>query len=143
MLRTMFKAKIHRVKVTHANLEYEGSVSVDSLLLRAADILPYEETHVWNVTNGSRLITYAIPAEEGSGVVCLNGAAAHHGQPGDIVILATFARMTEKEASSHIPRVVRVDEHNRITSTKKPEVGGPSPARSASLDRSSKKLCSL
>ncbi len=118
MRRRMFKSKIHRAVVTEANLEYEGSVSIDETLMIAADILPSEEVHVWNVTNGSRLVTYAIPAEQGSGTICLNGAAAHMAQPGDLVILATFADMDSEEAREYEPTVVRVDGRNRIIDTK-------------------------
>ena len=114
MQRTMFKSKIHRATVTEANLDYEGSVTVDQDLLDAADILPSEEIHVWDVTNGSRLITYTLAGPRGSGCVCINGAAAHLVRPGDRVILATFARMDEAEARSHTPRIVLVDDQNRI-----------------------------
>lgn len=124
MRRKMFKSKIHRATVTHANLAYEGSVSIDADLMKAADILPHEEIHVWNVANGARLSTYAIPATAGSGVVCINGAAAHRVSPGDRVILATFAEMDEKEARAHTPTVVRVDGGNRMISTE-PEKAGP------------------
>src|SRR5947209_15119169 len=88
--RFMLKSKIHRATVTHADVDYEGSVTLDPRLLEAADILPYEKVHVWNVTRGTRLETYAIPGEAGSGVVCINGAAAHLARPGDLVIIATF-----------------------------------------------------
>jgi aspartate 1-decarboxylase len=121
----MFKSKIHRATVTHADLHYEGSVTIDADLLDAAEILPYEEVHVWNVTNGSRLTTYAMSGDRGSGVICLNGAAAHLCKPGDLVIIATFAQVPEAEARSHWPVVVLVDEHNRIRSAGAPEVPGP------------------
>ncbi len=114
MRRRMFKSKIHRARVTEANVDYEGSVSIDEELMNAADILPSEEVHVWNVTNGSRLVTYAIAAPAGSGTICLNGAAAHLASPGDLVILATFADMDSEEAREHEPRVIRVDQDNRI-----------------------------
>ncbi|MCD6497291.1 MAG: aspartate 1-decarboxylase [Deltaproteobacteria bacterium] len=117
MTRRMFRSKIHRAVVTEANLNYEGSVSIDVDLMDAADILPNEEVHIWNVTNGSRLVTYAIPAESGSGVICLNGAAARLASKGDIVILATFTDMAEEEACRHQPTIVRVDERNRIVGT--------------------------
>jgi aspartate 1-decarboxylase len=124
MKRTMFKSKIHRATVTHANLAYEGSVTIDEVLMRAADILPYEKVAVWNVTNGSRLETYAIAGEPNSGVICMNGAAARHAQPGDVVILATFAEaVDEAEAKAWKPTVVRVDGGNHIVST------GPSDER--------------
>lgn len=114
MRRRMFKSKIHRAVVTEANVDYEGSVSIDEELMTAADILPGEEVHVWNVTNGSRLVTYAITAPAGSGTICLNGAAAHLATPGDLVILATFADMDSEEAREHEPTVIRVDSENRI-----------------------------
>ncbi len=118
MRRRMFKSKIHRATVTEANLDYEGSVSIDEALMEAADILPNEEVHVWNVTNGARLVTYAIPAPRDSGTVCLNGAAARLASPGDLVILATFADMEAEEAAVHEPIVVRVDDQNRILETR-------------------------
>lgn len=127
MKRTMFKSKIHRATVTHANLAYEGSITIDEVLLRAADILPFEKVAIWNATNGSRMETYALPGEANSGVICVNGAAARHAQPGDIVILATFAdAVDEAEARSWKPTVVRVDGDNRIvTSAPANEVPGP------------------
>lgn len=121
----VFKSKIHRATVTHADLDYEGSVTIDAGLMRAADILPYEAIHVWNVTQGTRLVTYAIEGQEGSGVVCINGAAAHLNRPGDLVILATFAGMTPDEARAHVPKVVRVDRQNRPLSDDAPERPGP------------------
>src|SRR5262249_28581984 len=114
MLRFMFKSKIHRATVTHADVDYEGSLTVDSNLLKAADILPYEEINVWNISRGSRFRTYALPGEAGSGVVCVNGAAAHLVNVGDLVIVATFTEMDDTAARSHRPRVVLVDEKNRI-----------------------------
>src|SRR5690606_29151490 len=108
----MFKSKIHRATVTHADLDYEGSVTIDAELLEAAGILPYEEVHIWNVTNGSRLSTYALSGPRGSRAICVNGAAAHLTKPGDLVILATFGQMTEEEAREFVPTVVRVDENN-------------------------------
>jgi aspartate 1-decarboxylase len=123
----MFLGKIHRATVTHADLNYEGSVTIDPGLMEAAGILPHEEIHVWNLTRGSRLVSYAIPGERDSGVVCVNGAAAHLTRPGDLVILAAFGELTEEEARRHRPRVVRVDAGNRIVSVA-PEVPGPAPA---------------
>jgi aspartate 1-decarboxylase len=115
MRRTLFKSKIHRATVTHADLEYEGSVTIDGSLMRAAHILPYERVNIWNVTNGSRLETYALEGPEGSGLICVNGAAAHHARPGDVVIIATFAEAAdEDEARNWRPTVVRVDARNRI-----------------------------
>src|SRR5690242_16127299 len=98
MMRYMLKSKIHRARVTHADVEYEGSVTLDADLLRAADIVPYEEVHIWNVTRGHRLRTYAMVAEAGSGVVCINGAAALLARPGDLVIIATFTQLPDVAA---------------------------------------------
>jgi aspartate 1-decarboxylase len=125
MRRTMFKSKIHRATVTHADVDYEGSVTLDPGLLEAADILPYEKVHVWNVTRGTRLETYAIPGEPGAGVVCINGAAAHLARPGDLVIIATFVDMDEVAARRHRPTVVRVDARNRIIEPEAEETPGP------------------
>jgi aspartate 1-decarboxylase len=110
----MLNAKIHRATVTATDLHYEGSLSIDLDLLEAAGILPYEQLHIWDVTNGTRLITYALPGERGSGTVQVNGAGAHLIQPGDVIIIATFANFTEAESKSHTPTVVFVDRHNRI-----------------------------
>lgn len=125
MRRTLFKSKIHRATVTHADLAYEGSVTIDRELMKAADILPYEQVNIWNVTNGSRLTTYAIEGEGGTGVICVNGAAARHAQAGDVVIIATFAEMDETEARAWKPIVVRVDGTNRIVAGNKEEIPGP------------------
>jgi aspartate 1-decarboxylase len=100
-------------------------VTLDPNLLEAADILPYEQVHVWNVTRGTRLVTYAIAGEPGSGVCCINGAAAHRVQPGDVVIIATFTELDEAEARRHRPRVVLVDEKNRVKLPDATEVPGP------------------
>ena len=127
MKRTMFKSKIHRATVTHADLAYEGSITIDEVLMRAADILPYEKVAIWNATNGSRMETYALAGEANSGVICVNGAAARHAQPGDIVILATFVDgVDEAEAKTWKPTVVRVDGGNHL-STAGPggEIPGP------------------
>jgi aspartate 1-decarboxylase len=114
MRRTFFKSKIHRATVTQADLDYEGSVTIDADLMRAADILPYEKVHIWNRTNGSRLETYALEGPPGSGTICVNGAAAHLARPGDVVIIATFAEAKdEAEARSWQPIVVHVDRQNR------------------------------
>jgi aspartate 1-decarboxylase len=126
MRRTLFKSKIHRATVTQADLAYEGSVTIDSALMRAADILPHERVHIWNVTNGSRLETYALEGPAGSGVICVNGAAAHHARPGDVVIIATFAEAeNEAEARAWKPRVVWVDDQNRIEDGPAEELPGP------------------
>ena len=113
MRRLMFKSKIHRATVTEANLNYEGSLTVDADLLDAADILPNEQIHVWDVTNGTRLVTYALPGARGRGEVCVNGAGAHLIKPGDLVIIATYAEMKEKEARRYEPTVILVDGRNR------------------------------
>ena len=123
--RFMLKSKIHRATVTHADVDYEGSVTIDSNLLRAADVLPFEEVQLWNVTRGTRLATYALPGEAGSGVVCVNGAAAHLAKPGDLIILATFTAMSDAAARGHTPRVVFVDGHNRVRPDTFEEVAGP------------------
>ncbi|WP_306533463.1 aspartate 1-decarboxylase [Geobacter sp.] len=123
MERRMLKSKIHRATVTGADLHYEGSVTIDLDLMDAADIIPYEAVAIWNVTNGSRLETYAIEGERGSGVICLNGAAARLVAPKDLVIIASFVNMDNKEALNHEPKLVFVDDQNRMLSTRK-EVAG-------------------
>jgi aspartate 1-decarboxylase len=125
MRRTLFKSKIHRATVTHADLDYEGSVTIDEDLLDAAGIWEFEAVHVWNITRGTRLQTYALKGERGSGVVCINGAAAHLNRPGDLVILATFVEMEETEARGHVPQVVLVDAENRPVEKDVVEVPGP------------------
>ena len=125
MRRTFFKSKIHRATVTHADLDYEGSVTIDEDLLEASGILEYEAVHVWNITRGTRLQTYAIKGGRGSGVICINGAAAHLNKPGDLVILATFAELEESEVRAFKPPVVLVDRQNRIVSAPAAEVAGP------------------
>ena len=122
---SMFKSKIHRATVTHADLAYEGSVTIDAELLDAAGILPYEAVHIWNATQGTRLMTYALEGPRGSGAICVNGAAAHLNKPGDLVILATFAEMTPEEARAHRPVVVRVDSSNRRLPDSTEEKPGP------------------
>ncbi|MDQ0707417.1 aspartate 1-decarboxylase [Arthrobacter woluwensis] len=114
MLRTMFKSKIHRATVTHADLHYVGSVTVDLDLLEASDILPGELVSIVDVTNGSRLETYTIAGERGSGVIGINGAAAHLVHVGDTVILMSYGQMTSEEARAFVPSVVHVDGENRI-----------------------------
>ncbi|HYQ81509.1 MAG TPA: aspartate 1-decarboxylase [Anaeromyxobacteraceae bacterium] len=125
MRRSFFKSKIHRATVTHADLDYEGSVSIDEDLMDAAGIWPYEQVHIWNITRGTRLSTYAIQGERGSGVISVNGAAAHLNKPGDLVILATFAELEESEARAHKPTVVLVDRRNKIVAKDVAEVPGP------------------
>ena len=114
MQRFMLYAKIHRATVTQADLNYVGSVTVDRLLLEAAGLLPGERVDIVDVTNGNRLTTYVIEGEAGSGTICINGAAAHLIQPGDIVILIAYAGMDDAEARSFVPRVVFVDHDNQI-----------------------------
>ena len=114
MNRTMFKSKIHRATVTHADLHYVGSVTVDLDLLEAADILPGELVSIVDITNGARLETYTIAGERGSGVIGINGAAAHLMHENDLVILITYAQMTTEEARAYQPKVVHVDENNKM-----------------------------
>ncbi|HLF57392.1 MAG TPA: aspartate 1-decarboxylase [Thermoanaerobaculia bacterium] len=120
MRRTMMKSKIHRATVTDANLHYQGSVTLDPLLMAAADILENERVDVLDVDNGNRLTTYAIPGAPGRGEVCLNGAAAHLVSKGDLVILVTYAEYEDAEARRHRPTIVFVDERNRIVSSAAP-----------------------
>lgn len=117
MQRTLLKSKIHRATVTQAELHYQGSVTVDVDLLEAADILPYEQVQIYDVTNGSRLTTYAIAGTRGSGVLCINGAAAHLVHPGDLVILATYAQYADAEARDHQAKIVMVNGENRRLET--------------------------
>jgi len=119
MRRIMFKSKLHRVTVTEADLHYEGSCAIDLDLMEAADIVPYEMIQIYNINNGERFETYAIEGERGSGAISLNGAAARKGQPGDLVIIVTFVHLDEEEVRTHKPKVVFVDEHNRLPSVKR------------------------
>lgn len=114
MLRTMFKSKIHRATVTQAELHYVGSLTVDADLLDAADLLPGEQVSVLDITNGARLETYLIPGERGSGVIGVNGAAAHLVKVGDLVIVLSYAAMSDEEARAFTPTVVHVDAGNKI-----------------------------
>jgi aspartate 1-decarboxylase len=113
MKRFMFKSKIHRAVVTGADLNYEGSITIDSELLRLADILPYEKVDIYNITNGERFSTYVIPGEPGSGEICLNGAAARKVQKGDIIIIVSYCELEEEEVKNFQPIVVLVDEKNK------------------------------
>jgi aspartate 1-decarboxylase len=117
MQLTMLKGKIHRATVTHAELHYEGSIAIDGNLLDAAGMREYEQIHAWNVNNGERFVTYALRAEEGSGIISVNGSAAHRAQPGDLIIIAAFVTLTEAEAVLHKPQLVYVDADNRIART--------------------------
>lgn len=131
MRRTMMKSKIHRATVTDANLHYQGSVTIDPDLMKAADILENERVDVLDVTNGNRLTTYAIPGAPGRGEVCLNGAAAHLVSKGDLVILVTYAEFEEEEARAHQPRLVFVDEANRALHGGSPAATGLAGATSS------------
>jgi aspartate 1-decarboxylase len=117
MQLTLLKAKLHRACVTHAELEYEGSCAIDSDLLELAGILEYEQIQIYNVTGGERFTTYAIRAEAGSRVISVNGAAAHKARPGDRVIICAYGTMSEAEARLLKPKLVYLDEHNRVTRT--------------------------
>lgn len=123
MERIMLKSKIHRATITGADLEYEGSITIDRDLMDAADIVSYEKVAVWDVTNGSRLETYAIEGERGSGVICLNGAAARLVAPKDVIIIASFVNMDSDAAIRHEPKLVFVDEKNRMQPTRAEEAG--------------------
>ena len=114
MFRTMLGGKVHRATVTQADLHYVGSITIDQELMRAADILEGEQVDVVDITNGARLTTYAITGAAGSGVIGINGAAAHLINPGDLVIIMSFRTLDDREIPDHAPRVVHVDEHNRI-----------------------------
>jgi aspartate 1-decarboxylase len=111
---TLLKSKLHHARVTHSELEYEGSCAIDARLLEAADIREYEQIQIYNLTNGERFITYAIRAQEGSGIISINGAAAHKATPGDRVIICTYAMLSRQEAAAFKPTLVYLDEHNRI-----------------------------
>ncbi|MBI4115713.1 MAG: aspartate 1-decarboxylase [Candidatus Omnitrophica bacterium] len=118
MYRQILKAKIHRATVTDSRIDYEGSVTVDEELLKAANIAPWEKVLIANLNNGSRIESYAMPGESGSGVICMNGGAAKYAQKGDIVIIMSFAVMTDEELERHQPKMVYVDKQNRILSLK-------------------------
>ena len=114
MQRIMLKAKLHRVRVTHSELHYEGSCAIDEDLLDAADIREYQQIDIYNITNGERFTTYAIRAQRGTGTISVNGAAAHKAAPGDLLIIASYAMYSELELQRYHPQLVYVDEHNRI-----------------------------
>jgi aspartate 1-decarboxylase len=116
MYRRMMKSKIHRATVTDSNLQYEGSITIDEKLMEVADIIPYEQVDIYNVTSGERFHTYAIKGERDSGVICINGAAAHKAKKGDIIIIVTYADFEEKDLASFEPKKVYADELNRIKS---------------------------
>ncbi len=123
MERKMLKSKIHRAVVTGADLHYEGSITIDRELMEAADIIPYEAVAIWNVTNGNRFETYAIEGEPGSGVICINGAAARMVAPRDMVIIASFVSMDDAEAREHEPKLVFVDDKNCMLPKRREEPG--------------------
>jgi 3-methyl-2-oxobutanoate hydroxymethyltransferase len=137
-MRTVLKSKIHRATVTDANLHYEGSVTIDRDLMEAADILPYEQVQLLDVENGARLTTYAIEGERGSGEVVVNGAAAHLMHKGHLAIILTYTDLPEERARSHHPRLVYVDEQNRIVRTERAVEGAPAQATGASSNGSAK-----
>ncbi|OJW45952.1 MAG: aspartate 1-decarboxylase [Thiobacillus sp. 65-1059] len=118
MQRTMLKSKLHRATVTHSELHYEGSCAIDEALLDAANIHEYEQIQIYNVTNGERFTTYAIRAARDSGIISVNGAAAHKANPGDLVIIATYSAYNELELARYAPELVYVDADNRILDTR-------------------------
>jgi len=117
MTLTMLKSKLHRVTTTHAELHYEGSCAIDEGLMQEANILPFEQLHIYNIDNGERFTTYAIVAPRGSGTIGINGAAAHKAKAGDMLIICTYAEFRAEEASQHQPKLVYVDGDNRVTHT--------------------------
>lgn len=114
MLKIMMKSKIHRARVTESNLHYEGSITIDETLMEQADIIPYEQVQIYNVTNGERFTTYAIKGDKNSGVICINGAAAHKAKKDDLIIIASYASYDEKELATFKPKKVYVDDNNRV-----------------------------
>lgn len=115
MKRNILKSKIHRATVTETNMDYEGSLTVDDYLLNAADIVPFEQVHVYNITSGERFVTYIIRGEKDSGVIGVNGAAVHKASVGDMLIIATYTLMDDEESSFFCPKVVLVDKNNKIS----------------------------
>lgn len=115
MFRTLLKSKIHRVAVTHCELHYEGSCAIDEDLLEAANLVENEQIHIWNINNGERFVTYAIKGERGSGMISVNGSAARRASVGDLIIIAAFAQVDDKEIASHQPELVFVDDKNKQT----------------------------
>ncbi len=114
MKRTLLKSKIHRAKVTEANLDYEGSITIDTKLMAAADLVEFEKVEIFDINNGSRFATYVIPGESGSGTICLNGAAARMVAVNDLVIICSYAEFSEDERAVHEPKIVSVTDKNRI-----------------------------
>ena len=129
MLRTMCKSKIHGATVTEANLAYTGSLTLDAHLMQAADVRPYEQVHVLNLTNSSRIETYCIEGPPGTGTVCINGAAAHLMSVGDQVIILSYVQMSEEELALFVPKILLLDEANRVRQVV--EAGGPFSAEDA------------
>ena len=119
-MRAMLKSKIHRARVTQANLDYEGSITIDKSLMEASDILPYERVEVLNINNGARFSTYAIEGEANSGVICINGAAARLAVRGDIIIILSYCQVPDNEAVAMMPTMVYVDDKNRVIGMKEP-----------------------
>lgn len=119
MKRTLLKSKIHRARVTEADINYEGSITIDAKLLQAADIVEHERVEVYNITNGNRLATYAIPGESGEGTICLNGAAARLVAVDDLVIICSYADYSDEERADHQPVVIQVNEKNNLRQTRK------------------------
>ena len=113
MLRTLLKSKIHRATVTESNLDYAGSLTIDSYLMELADIKEHEQVHIINVTNGNRLITYAISGQKNSGVICANGGASHQIKKGDLIIIVSYAQLNEEEIKNFKPKIVHVDKNNK------------------------------
>lgn len=122
--RTVLSSKIHRATVTHADLHYEGSITLPPMLMETAGIFPYELVHVWNITRGTRFETYAIEGLDESNAICVNGAAAHLVKPEDLIIIANFVSISEAEIAEHAPKAIFVDRDNRIVSVES-EVPGP------------------
>ena len=118
MLATMLQAKLHRAHVTHSELEYEGSCAIDGHLLDTSGIREYQQIEIYNITNGERFTTYAIRAEDNSGIISINGAAAHKAEPGDMIIIAAYIQLDQRELASYKPTLVYVDENNRISHTR-------------------------
>src|SRR5262245_46877169 len=124
MLREMLRAKVHRATVTETNVNYEGSLTLDASLMKAAGMIPYERIDVYNADSGTRFSTYLIEGEPGSGVVCVNGAAAHLARPGERIIVATYAAFSPEEIATHRPTVVLVDSANRVKEIRREIVAG-------------------
>ena len=124
MLREMLRAKVHRATVTETNVNYEGSLTLDAALMKAAGMIPYERIDVYNADSGTRFSTYLIEGEPGSGVVCVNGAAAHLARPGERIIIATYAAFSPEEAQGHRPTVVLVDSANRVKEIRREILAG-------------------